>query len=90
MECRATNAEKESELLKGQLADIKKQLMEVSSSYSFVDSWSLYTIYLFNNIFIYIHYIICLMMPTLLDSPSMISLFRGLSFVAFFLNVNSK
>ncbi|KAE8007886.1 hypothetical protein FH972_004445 [Carpinus fangiana] len=28
MECRATNAEKESELLKGQLADIKKQLME--------------------------------------------------------------
>jgi hypothetical protein len=52
MECRATNAEKESELLKGQLADIKKQLMEVSSSYSFVDSWILYTISMFNNIFI--------------------------------------
>lgn len=38
----------------------------------------------------YIHYIICLMMPTLLGSPSMISLFCGLSFVAFFLNVTSK
>lgn len=37
MECRAHNAEKESQLLKGQLDDLKKQFNEVYISYFSLD-----------------------------------------------------
>ena len=52
MECRAKNAEKESDLLKEQLDNLKKQLTEVFSSYSFVCSWILHTNCLSNYIFL--------------------------------------
>lgn len=64
MECRAINAEEESGLLKEQLEDLKKQLTEVLSSCSFVDSWSLHSISL-PTIYLIFSTLYPLMMPTL-------------------------
>ena len=87
MECRAKNAEKESDLLKEQLDNLKKQLTEVFSSYSFVCSWILHTNCLSNYIFLVLTTTYPLMMSKLktLSLSFWLPLCCGLPFNAFWL-----